>query len=126
LKWVRAGHEPAILYDAVADTFEELGGRGMPLGVFRSVDFDMQRRSLTAGQTIFVGTDGIWEARNDAGEMFGKDRFKALIRAHADRPAGEVVSAVLDAVTGFHGSGKQEDDITLVVIKILGASRPPG
>jgi sigma-B regulation protein RsbU (phosphoserine phosphatase) len=126
LKWVRAGHEPAILYDAVADTFEELRGRGMPLGVFRSVAFEMQRRWLTAGQTIVVGTDGIWEARSDAGEMFGKERFKALVREHSGRPAAEIVSAVLDAVAGFHGSGRQEDDITLVVINVLEASRPPG
>ncbi len=126
LQWVRAGHEPAMVYDAVADTFEELRGRGMPLGVVGSVDFDVEQRLLAAGQTLIVGTDGIWESRSAAGEMFGKDRFRTLIREHADRPAGEIVSAVFDKVTDFRGSLKQEDDITLVVIKFLAVLPPPG
>jgi len=126
VQWVRAGHEPAILYDGVADTFEELGGRGLPLGVFRNAAFDRRQRALEAGQTIIIGTDGIWETCNSAGEMFGKDRLKALIRQDAGRPARQIVSAVLDAVTGFRGPLLQEDDITLVVIKALEVSQRPG
>ena len=119
MQWVRAGHDPAILYDSVADRFEQLGGKGMPLGVLGSVEFSSQQRSLTTGQTIAIGTDGIWEASNDAGEMFGKDRFRHLIRSNAHRSAGELVSAVLESVTSFRGSRRQEDDVTLVVIRAL-------
>ncbi len=126
LQWVRAGHEPAMVYDAVADTFEELGGRGLPLGVFAAVDFEIRQRVLTPGQTLIVGTDGIWETCSAAGEMFGKDRFKQLVREFADRPAGEIVAAVLETVTAFRSPIKQEDDITLVVIKALAVLPPPG
>jgi sigma-B regulation protein RsbU (phosphoserine phosphatase) len=81
---------------------------------------------LTTGQTIAIGTDGIWEASNDAGEMFGKDRFRHVVRNNAHRPAGELVSAVLREVTAFRGTRRQEDDITLVVIKALEVLPPPG
>ena len=126
LQWVRAGHEPAQLYDSGADKFEELGGKGMPLGVFRSVDFEKQQRPLAGGQIIMIGTDGIWETRNEQGQMFGKDRLKRLVRALADRPAREMILAVFEAVAGFRGSLRQEDDITLVAVKVPTVSQPPG
>ena len=119
LQWVRAGHEPAILYDIVADRFEELGGRGIPLGVFESAKFSVEQRSLTAGQAIIIGTDGIWETRNEQGQMFGKERLREIIRAHAGQPSAKIVSTVLEAVAAFRGQIRQEDDITLVVINVL-------
>ena len=121
LQWVRAGHEPAMVYDEAADTFEELGGRGMPLGVFQSAQFGIEKRSLAGGQIVIIGTDGIWETRNEQGQMFGKDRFREIIRACAAQPAETIVSEVLQAVADFRGPLRQEDDITLVAIKVLAA-----
>ena len=121
LRWVRAGHEPAIRYDAATEAFDDLGGRGMPLGVFKEADFRVEQCPLSAGQIVFIGTDGIWETRNGSGEMFGKDRLKQLVRRHATRAAEELVSVVMEAVADFRGSRKQEDDMTLVVIKVLAA-----
>jgi sigma-B regulation protein RsbU (phosphoserine phosphatase) len=61
---------------------------------------------------------GIWETFNDAGEMFGRERFKNLLRQYAEGTAGEILTAVFDHLTIFSGGRRPEDDITLVIIKI--------
>jgi sigma-B regulation protein RsbU (phosphoserine phosphatase) len=119
LRWVRAGHDPAILYDPADDRFSELGGDGMALGIEEEYAFVAQRAPLGApGQVIVIGTDGIWEAHNPRREMFGKERLRDVIRAHHHRGANAVRDAVFKAVSDFTGSD-QDDDITLAVIKVL-------
>ncbi len=118
ISWVRAGHDPALVYDTASKTFDELGGQGLPLGIFREVDFEMQQRQISAGQIFIIGTDGIWEACNQRREMFGKEKFRHIIRENADKPAQTIVTAIIDAVTAFRQPLKQEDDITLVVVKV--------
>ncbi len=74
---------------------------------------------IAAGQVIVIGTDGIWEARNPAGQMFGKDRWMRVIRDNAGEPARAIAIAVLDAVEEFRNAGEQADDITVMVVKII-------
>jgi len=73
----------------------------------------------TDGTIILIGTDGIWETHNGEGEMFGKERLDENIRTNADKSAGAIQDAVLEAVSDFRGDTEQEDDITIVVIKVL-------
>jgi sigma-B regulation protein RsbU (phosphoserine phosphatase) len=65
-----------------------------------------------------IGTDGIWEAQSPEGEMFGKERFKDIIRQQADRPAKAIIQTVIDAVDRFCHPLAKTDDVTLVVAKI--------
>lgn len=121
LDWVRAGHDPAFLYDPVLDVFEELKGSGIALGVIDEVTYlEHHRNGLSNGQVIAIGTDGIWEAFNMAGEMFGKERLRDAIRNHAGESAMEILNAVYDELSLFTQGRKSEDDITLVVIKVAG------
>ena len=121
LDWVRAGHDPAIIYDPVRDEFEELKGSGVALGVNEAFDYkENNRRGLTNGQIIAIGTDGIWEAVNREGEMFGKERFRHIIQKNADAAAGDILNAVYSELNQFTRGQRSEDDITLVVIKIDG------
>jgi sigma-B regulation protein RsbU (phosphoserine phosphatase) len=120
ISWVRAGHDPAILYDPFKGKVEELVGPGMVLGVEKDYRYEQVDKAIeTDGTIIFIGTDGIWEAHNSKGELFGKDRLHRIIRDNADKSAGAIQSAVLDGVSKFRGNLSQEDDITLVVIKIV-------
>jgi len=81
--------------------------------------FEVERqRQIAAGQIIVIGTDGIWETCNAEGAMFGKEALQRIIRSKAKKPAHKIVSAVIDAVNRFRSTREQEDDITLVVIKI--------
>jgi sigma-B regulation protein RsbU (phosphoserine phosphatase) len=119
LEWVRAGHDPALLYDPALDRFAELKGSGMALGVDPEMRYRQSRHEgLVKGQVIAIGTDGIWEAFNGAGEMFGKKRFRAVVRRNAAGTAGQIVSAVLDELHHFTQGRKTADDITLVVVKV--------
>ncbi len=120
LRWVRAGHDPALVYHPEADRFEELGGEGLPLGISDDWSIDVgHSNDLPPGSIITVGTDGVWESRNEQGEMFGKERFKALIRDAAGMSAEEIVHTARTALYDFTGGLKPEDDITLVVVKIV-------
>lgn len=120
VRWVRAGHDPALLYDPRRNRFEELKGRGMALGVDENFSYEENLKSgLAEGQIIAIGTDGIWEAHNRDGEMFGRERFRDIIRENAHADADAILNAVYDALSRFTLGVKAEDDITLVVVKIL-------
>jgi sigma-B regulation protein RsbU (phosphoserine phosphatase) len=68
---------------------------------------------------ILIGTDGIWEAQNREGEMFGKERFKDVIHQHVDQPAGKIIQAVIAQLDKFRYPLEKTDDVTLVVAKII-------
>ena len=117
-RWVRAGHDPALLYDPETDAFEQLKGRGMTLGVDPDARYSArQRTGLKKGAIIALFTDGIFEARNTEGRMFGKDPIREVIRAHRDKSAAEIVDAVFHRLARFRGPRHLEDDATLVVVK---------
>jgi sigma-B regulation protein RsbU (phosphoserine phosphatase) len=119
LRWVRAGHDPAIIYDPTRDEFEELKGSGLALGVAEDVSYEENLKTgLAEGQIIAIGTDGIWEAHNKNGEMFGKKRFRKILRQNANAPAQDIIDAVYRDLDAFTVGVRPEDDITLVVIKI--------
>ena len=118
-RWVRAGHDPAIFYDSGTDSFEELGGSGIALGVDEDWNYkEYTKTDLNKGQIIFLSTDGIWEAFNQKGEMFGKDRIYDIIRKKSSLSANEIINIMLESLKSFQQGAQIEDDITLVVIKI--------
>jgi sigma-B regulation protein RsbU (phosphoserine phosphatase) len=119
IRWVNAGHEPGMIYDGHRDQFFELGGRGLPLGVFEDTKYQEMRRPIAPGQIVIIGTDGIWECRNRKGQMFGKDRFKSIIRSYAQASARQMIDAVIGSLEAYCGPTGREDDITIVVVKIL-------
>lgn len=120
MECVRAGHDPALLYDSRRDEFRELGGQGASLGVSDSTRFVESKTTVAAGQVIVICTDGIWETRDPQGRMFGKDRLMRVIRENAVGPAQATAIAILDAVEGFRDGSEQGDDITVMVIKVNG------
>jgi len=117
--WVRAGHDPAIFYDPRTDSFEELGGSGIALGVDENCNYkEYTKTTLNKGQIIFLSTDGIWEAFNQKGEMFGKERIYHIIRKNSSSSANEIINIMLASLKSFQQHAQVEDDVTLVVIKI--------
>lgn len=79
---------------------------------------DNKKTDQVAGQIIFLSTDGIWEARNARGEMFGKKPILNTMRNRAFADAGTIVDDIFKALDDFIGGAKIEDDITAVVIKM--------
>lgn len=121
LRWVRAGHEPAVMFDPSKNRFELLKGPGVALGLDESYGYqESLLTDLSEGQIVAVGTDGIWEARNAAGNMYGKKRFREVLRRSSHLNAGGIVRAVFDDLNDFSQGRHQSDDITLAVIKVSG------
>lgn len=119
LEWVRAGHDPGILYDPATDTIEELKGNGIALGVDDAWLYEAnEKKGFEEDQIIVLCTDGVWEAHNKNGEAFGKKRLYETIRNNSSRAASEMVEAVFYALEKFQTGYAIEDDITLVVIKV--------
>jgi len=119
LNWVRAGHDPAVFYDPRTGTVEELRGSGMAMGIDGDHVYEQfSKEDLAAGQIILMGTDGIWEAQNSKGEMFGKDTLYRIIQQYPDMDAKGLLTACLYALDKFRDGVKPEDDVTLVAIKV--------
>ncbi|MCP5049505.1 MAG: serine/threonine-protein phosphatase [bacterium] len=101
------------------DKFEELKGTGIALGVINAFKYEENvKTGLKEGQIIAIGTDGIWEACDKNRKMFGKDRFRDIIRQNAQANADDILDAVYGELSQFTKGRKSEDDITLVVIKV--------
>jgi sigma-B regulation protein RsbU (phosphoserine phosphatase) len=119
IHWVNAGHEPAMIFDPKTAEFVELTGGGLPLGVSKKSPYREFQSKIESEQILLIGTDGIWETQNPAGEMFGKKRFKDIVRAHADKSAKHILSAVMDKIQDFGQAREKSDDVTLVVVKVV-------
>jgi sigma-B regulation protein RsbU (phosphoserine phosphatase) len=120
LSWVRAGHEPALLYDPAQDSFEILMGEGLVLGVAADYRYrEYNHQGWTPGSVLVVGTDGISETRNAKNEMFGLARLKETMAKHSTASALAIQTAVIERLNQFRGKTGQEDDVTLVVVKLL-------
>ncbi len=118
VRWVRAGHDPALVYDPATDAFDELKGQGLALGLDNTFEYESFHRRIETGQVIMIGTDGIWEMHNKAGEMFGKEALMEIIRNNQTVSARQIVDTVTETLERFRGDEAPEDDITLVVIKV--------
>jgi len=123
LDWVRAGHDPAIRYDPGSGTIDELKGPGVALGIDEEFIYSENGRvSIEPGQIILLGTDGIWEARNSQGKMFGKEAVQHILRENIENDADSILAGITSALADFLQGGAAEDDITLVVVKIVDRS----
>ena len=120
LRWVRAGHDPALLYDPEANSFQQLGGEGIVLGITQDYRYRQHSRDgWQPGMILVLGTDGIHETHDSSGQMFGQQRLQHIVREHAHQSAQNIQDAVIGALERFRGDEPQEDDITLVVVKFL-------
>ncbi|AMK11261.1 PP2C family protein-serine/threonine phosphatase [Pseudodesulfovibrio indicus] len=118
IRWIRAGHDPAMVYDPSKDSFTELAGEGLPLGVTKDARFELnEHHDLPPSVIIIIGTDGIWEMHSQNGEMFGKDRLKNLIRATRAESSDVIIQTLIKELDTFQGEAEQDDDITIAIIK---------
>jgi sigma-B regulation protein RsbU (phosphoserine phosphatase) len=117
-RWISAGHDPAVVF--VNGQFHEFAGEDIPLGIERDWIFTEQLKGdVEPGTLIVIGTDGIWEARNADGQMYAKDRMREVIRDNADKSSEGVVNAVISSVKAFSTGHPQQDDITVVAVRVL-------
>ena len=66
-----------------------------------------------------MGTDGVWETRNESGQMFGRTAIYDIIRDNSAAGAGDIMEKIFDRYKNFRKAAQPEDDVTLVVVKLL-------
>jgi serine phosphatase RsbU (regulator of sigma subunit) len=115
LTYANAGHDLPYLWRG--GDAEELRARGMPLGLMAGMEYEEKEIELDTGEGVLFYTDGLVEAHDPKGEMFGFPRLRALVAEHAEeeRLLGE---SLLEELYSFVGEGwEQEDDITLLTLE---------
>ena len=117
LRWVNAGHPPALRVRA-SGPIEELAASGTPLGLLEDAAYGIQETHLEPGDKLVIYTDGLPEARNAAGEFFGHKRLRQLVRAQAGSAWRELHDTLVAAVRDFAGDAPQSDDITVAVLEL--------
>lgn len=118
--WIRAGHDPALLYDPASGAFESLEGAGIPLGIMPNWEFQECSHSWRPGQLLAIGTDGIWETENSEGQWYGKQRFQDVLHrlAQEGRTLESIRDGILLDVEAFRQGAPQVDDVTLVLVRL--------
>jgi serine phosphatase RsbU (regulator of sigma subunit)/predicted ester cyclase len=114
LSYANAGHD--LPYLRRGGDCEELRARGMPLGLMSGMSYEERELLLDAGESVLFYSDGLVEAHDPMGEMFGFPRLQALVADYGEeRSLGE---ALLEELYSFVGEGwEQEDDITLLTLR---------
>ena len=114
LSYANAGHDLPYLWHG--GEAEELRARGMPLGLMPGMSYEEKEIELDAGEGVLFYTDGLVEAHDPKGEMFGFPRLRALLADHGEeRSLGDFL---LEELYSFVGEGwEQEDDITLLMLE---------
>jgi serine phosphatase RsbU (regulator of sigma subunit) len=115
LSYANAGHDLPYLPHRSGQA-EELMARGMLLGLMPGMGYEEKETILEAGEAALFYSDGLVEAHDPKGEMFGFPRLRALIAEHGEvRALGE---SLLEELYSFVGEGwEQEDDITLLTLR---------
>jgi len=119
LSYANAGHEPCpIIYDSNTDSFSDFSSHGLPLGMFGGVTYDEATTiDFNEGSLVFLCSDGIPEAHNISKQFYGKDRIKQQISQYNELSSKALVNQITGDVMHFVDCEKQNDDITLMVIK---------
>src|SRR5215218_7724488 len=114
LSYANAGHDLPYLWRG--GDAEELRARGMPLGLMAGMGYEEKEIEVDCGEGVLFYTDGLVEAHDPKGEMFGFPRLRELVAEHAEeRSLGEFL---LEELYSFVGEGwEQEDDITLLTLR---------
>jgi serine phosphatase RsbU (regulator of sigma subunit) len=121
LSYANAGHDLPCLHRTSGEA-EEMRATGMPLGLMPGMGYEEKETILKSGEAALFYSDGLVEAHDAKGEMFGFPRLQSLVSKYGEeRPLGD---SLLEVLHSFTGEGwEQEDDITLVTLRRAAESR---
>jgi serine phosphatase RsbU (regulator of sigma subunit)/CHASE1-domain containing sensor protein len=115
LRYANAGHD--LPYERHDGRVDKLRARGMPLGLMPDMGYEEKEAVLAASDDLLFYSDGLVEAHDPKGEMFGFSRLQDLVRAHRSGDSS-LIAFLLSELARFAGEGwEQEDDITLVTLQ---------
>jgi sigma-B regulation protein RsbU (phosphoserine phosphatase) len=116
-----AGHNPPMLLRPDGK-WRRLTSGGVVLGIFEGASYDQGVIDLMPGDLFVLYTDGLIEAENKAGQMFGDKRLERLVRANMHLPADELCETIYQEMRRFTKESRLDDDTTIVIAKVLQAN----
>lgn len=116
VRYANAGHNPP--YQRTTNGISEIRARGMPLGLMPDMDYEEKEVVINPGENVILYSDGLVEAHNPQGEMFGFPRLRELLTI--PQCGGELIHCMVDELKSFTGPDwEQEDDVTFVSLERL-------
>ncbi len=113
-----AGHPPLLWHGS--DGWEDVGKGAPPLGTFHEAHYEVETRPLSPGDLVVLYTDGLLKLRDGSGREYGRARLvRALDRAGKGARASEIREAALSDLSLFRGGTETEDDMTLVIVRVV-------
>ncbi|MEP6946728.1 MAG: PP2C family protein-serine/threonine phosphatase [Acidobacteriota bacterium] len=119
LEFINAGHNPPFLYSQKTGRSEWLDAVGPPVGLFAGAAYASKILQLELGDILVLYTDGLSEAEDSQGDIFSKSRIAKTTIENASRSAQEIFDRLMSDVVEFSGYQNFEDDLTLIVIKLV-------
>jgi sigma-B regulation protein RsbU (phosphoserine phosphatase) len=119
LNFVDCGHTPIIHFHRDTERCWLLKGRNSPLGFLANETYSEHSVFFSEGDILFFYSDGISEARNQNGDMFGEQRLVSVIEQNYEKPTRSIITAVKDAVIGFCEGNPLADDFTCLTVKLV-------
>ena len=117
LTYVRAGHNPPVIFKAKTRTLMRLDAKGIALGAIADIELEERKIILDGGDTVVFYTDGVTEAINKSMEQFGEERLITTIKVNHELSANDMIEKIKGEMLAFCGDEPQFDDITLMALK---------
>jgi serine phosphatase RsbU (regulator of sigma subunit) len=117
LRYVNAGHNPQFVIHE-GNGFEVMSATGLPIAIYPGQPYREEVVPARSGDLLFFYTDGLVEAEDESGDMFGFDRLKALLGKEQQHGVDTVLNEVEDAVRRFRGNHEPMDDATMMALRL--------
>ena len=115
IRLVNAGHMPPLVFRGA--TITELARGGIALGITHPASFEEQTVELGPGETLLVYSDGVTEAMDASGELFGEERLRAILPGLSTLAPREMAARLVAAVDAFVGCAPVHDDLSLLILR---------
>ena len=121
MTYANAGHPPPIVLRAGPEgRIDRPTNRNLPISILPSVEYSEGTIDIAPGDLIVTFSDGISEVFNPAGQMWDDNSIDEVLRKNRDRPVEDIIGAVVQAVDEYAAGVDQYDDMTMVVVRVLG------
>ena len=117
LRYVNAGHNPQFVVRTTREIVA-LSSTGLPIALFPDHGYREASVELEPGDLLFFYTDGLVEAEDDAGEMFGAERLQSILRTAGGQGVDGILRQVDETVRAFRGRTEPLDDATLMALRL--------
>lgn len=119
IRFLNAGHMPPLLLRS--GRVRELPSGHAALGILADAEYEEKNLNLQKGDWILIYSDGLTEARDDAGEFFGEERLFSFLKDSGFQSACEMGNAILETIGDFIGSNRPSDDLSMIILHYTGS-----